>query len=352
MLPTRDRRYFASAAAGVGALGAFGLCPPAMAWVTGTTLLANAWRGWVSVYPYDRILSATSTDGLAWKPERGVRIDVAGRSGDHPGGAYFPYVVRLDDQSWRMYFRGSDVDRVLSARSDDGLHWSIERGIRIDVGGQPRLDRVSCPRVIQDRRGDLRMFFTGRREGSSGFSVYSAASSDGLSWTRDAGPLYEPGAGGQCQSIFSFCLARASDGPLRMYYEGLSATISRIHLATSEDGAHWTHHGVVLKPGPGEFGLRSPWVIATSGSQWRMYFAAGSPHRSLGASIHSATSDDGVRWVREPGVRVAHAGRYAGDGLLSPSVVPISDGRLRMYYGGYWGPHLLAPVTRWRHKAR
>lgn len=310
------------------------------------------WRGWVAVWPYDRILSASSSDGLTWRPDHGVRLDVAGRNGNHSGGTYFPFVMRCSDGLWRMYFRGSDVDRILSATSQDGLSWSLERGFRIDVGGDPPLRRVSCPRVVAGS-DSLRMFFTAMRAGADGFSIYSAVSKDGLSWSRESGVRLQPQGADPSRSLYSFCLApRASEREeLRLYYERFSPIGSCICLATSVDGLRWMDQGPVLEPVPGEFGVRSPWIFPTGErTGLRMYFVAGSRYRSLGTSIYSAMSGDGIAWTREPGVRVRRGGRYSADGLISPCVVGTPEGRLRMYYGGYWGPHVLGPLTRHRHR--
>lgn len=349
MLPDRDRRSFLWLTAVTASLGALGLVPAAIALPLILGLLGNVWRGWMTIYPYDRILSATSGDGTVWQRERGVRIDVAGLAGQHPGGAYFPCVTTLVDGSWRMYFRGSDVDRIVSARSEDGLRWRLEEGVRVDTGGDPPLVAVSCPRLVP-ANGSLRMLFTGKPVGTSAFSLFSAMSEDGIQWRREPGVRLDAHALGAGLSIYSFCLLPGAEGRLRMYFEALLPTSSRIHAASSEDGLRWRDDGPVLTPHVNEFGVRSPWIAPRDpDGRWRMYFTAGTKYRSLGTSMFSATSHDGITWHREPGARVRHGGRYASAGLISPCIVARPDGQLRMYYGAYWGVHLLTPLTRWRH---
>lgn len=350
LLPARDRRFLLGAAAGIGLIGVVGLAPPLVVWPVVALLLANVAWGGVTLFPYDRVLSASSADGLVWERERGVRIDVAQRGGDHSGGVYFPAVHSLADGSWRMYFRGSDIDRVLSASSHDGLTWIPDPGIRIDAGRGRPFARASCPRVLPSPDGH-RMLFAAQPHGESGFSIYSASSLDGMCWSQEEGVRLAPEKSDEYQSIFSFCVVEAGGGLLRLYYEGLSKTRSCIYSAISRDGQKWQKTGLVVEPSPGEFGVRFPWVVGLpGGGEWRMYFASGTRHRSLGASICSARSSDGVTWEREEGVRVRYGGRYGSDGVLSPCVVRRTDGRLRMYYGAYWGWHLLAPLTRRRHR--
>jgi hypothetical protein len=340
----------ASGAAALGALGAIGVFPGIM-WSVAAVVVANALRGWVSLWPYDRILSATSVDGLTWTVDRGVRVDVAGRYGDHPGGVYYPFVARVPSGLWRMYFRGSDVERIVSATSEDGLSWTLEPGTRMDVGGTPPFARVSCPRMIV-QGGVHRMFFTAMPVGAAGFSIFSAVSNDGLTWTREPGERLAVGERDPGGSIQSFCVTPAHiDGEeLRLYYEEMSSVGSKIYLATSTDGLHWNRRGMVLEGEAGEFGVRFPWVVRLPAHQgWRMYFTAGTPYPYMGTAIHSATSTDGIRWRREAGTRVPCGGRYDNLENLSPCVVPM-DGRLRMYYAGCCGLHLLSPRTRRRHK--
>src|SRR3989338_10706747 len=67
------------------------------------------------------VYSATSTDGINWAPESGVRRSFT----------VFPDVVKLQDGTWRMYFQNAGV--IKSATSNDGLNWKDESGTRIDT---------------------------------------------------------------------------------------------------------------------------------------------------------------------------------------------------------------------------
>ena len=86
------------------------------------------------------VYSATSTDGIKWMSEAGVRRTFT----------VFPDVVKLPDGTWRMYFQNEDV--IKSASSSDGLKWSDESGIRIDTQNNEGLtfENVAGPTTIVD----------------------------------------------------------------------------------------------------------------------------------------------------------------------------------------------------------
>lgn len=65
------------------------------------------------------VYSATSSDGINWTKEEGVRKTFA----------TFPDVMKLDDGKYRMYFQNAGV--IKSATSTDGLNFTDEKGERI-----------------------------------------------------------------------------------------------------------------------------------------------------------------------------------------------------------------------------
>lgn len=86
------------------------------------------------------VYSATSSDGITWAPESGVRRTFT----------VFPDVVRLPDGRWRMYFQNAGV--IKSAISSDGLKWNDESGTRIDTRNNEGLtfENVAGPTTIAD----------------------------------------------------------------------------------------------------------------------------------------------------------------------------------------------------------
>ena len=86
------------------------------------------------------VYSATSSDGIKWMPESGVRRTFS----------VFPDVVKLSDSTWRMYFQNEGV--IKSATSSDGLSWKDESGIRVDTKNNEGLtfENVAGPTTIVD----------------------------------------------------------------------------------------------------------------------------------------------------------------------------------------------------------
>lgn len=86
------------------------------------------------------VYSATSSDGINWEPESGVRRTFT----------VFPDVVKLPDGSWKMYFQNAGV--IKSATSADGLTWKDESGIRVDTKNNVGLtfENVAGPTTIAD----------------------------------------------------------------------------------------------------------------------------------------------------------------------------------------------------------
>ena len=97
--------------------------------------------------------------GIRWEKESCVSID-----SDSPldnESVLTPNVVRLSCGKFRMYYTGLGTARpianslgyILSAISEDGLNWSKEEGIRIDVKLPFACNRVLCPEIVPLKDG-------------------------------------------------------------------------------------------------------------------------------------------------------------------------------------------------------
>lgn len=139
-----------------------------------------------------QILSAVSTDGLTWAKESGIRVNFGGMYDSiriaHPDG------IRLPDETYRMYYSGFDGThyRILSAVSTDGLAWTKEGGVRIDVGGIHDTLHAIGALVVKVPDGRYIMFYTGEPIPFVGY-ILSAVSTDGLAWVKEDGIRIERG---------------------------------------------------------------------------------------------------------------------------------------------------------------
>lgn len=350
-LPHRDKAYslyligilaFAGAVWGLARLPIPGLVQIAMA--AGVSfLLLNLLLFHIPIFPYDRIISAFSHDGLQWQRERGVRLDVDDLHDSCQ--VYHPSVVAVRDGGWRLYYRAGGYASVIgSAFSHDGQTWQVEPGVRISTGGRFALQKVDSPEVIRLGTDDWRLYYAGMDRRS--WKIYSSRSADGLRW-EDEGICIDTAGDELLPEVKYPSIIRTESG-YRLFFMRFARAQTSICTAVSDDGLVWKD----LVPCKGirdeKKQVKTPCVVSIPEGKLRMYFSEYGPS-AAGSQIVSAISDNGIDWCRELGVRLAPGGEYDTHGAFCPELVPDSDG-WRMYYGGFWGWHCLAPYTLLRHR--
>lgn len=220
--------------------------------------------------------------------------------------------------------------------------WIKETGTRVDVGpdGSPNDSVASSPDIVRLPNGTLRMYYDGG-DGTSGqvgnFTFRSAVSTDGgRTWTKEPGSRLEPGP--DDPYITQPNVVVLPDGTYRMYYPALSG-VWRILSAVSSDGLTWTKEaGIRIAPGGALDGVHvgTPETIRLPDGTLRMYYCGSNNYGVIHGSILSAVSADGLSWTKEPGVRLS-PDRPDGTedrGLWFPNVVQLSDSAFKMYYNG------------------
>lgn len=107
------------------------------------------------------------------------------------------------------------------------------------------------------------------------------------------------------------------------------STINPLNNVSCDPGDVWNNDGTtVLDIVPGEDKLLTPRVIKTAGG-FRLYYTACGIRNGLLGSIKSAFSTNGNVWNREKGYRISPD---PGDRSLSPHIITLPNGLLRMYY--------------------
>jgi len=194
----------------------------------------------------------------------------------------------------------------LDEAKPDLCNWEKE-GLRLDVGASGALDSigVSDPRVIPLPDGRFRLYYSGQ-DRFLNQRIFSAISSDGLSWTKEAGVRIDLGpAGAALDFAFtsSFAIIRLPNGMLRMYYTGgvigpdfLSNSLRAILSAVSADGLKWFKEpGVSIDLGPSEdsapdsTNVCCPYILQLLDGRFRMYYAGSADNFST-TRILSATA--------------------------------------------------------------
>lgn len=164
------------------------------------------------------IRSALSEDGLEWTPEPGVRLE-------RPGVNYMaPRIIFLDDGGCRLYCtqRGRGIVSALS--TDGGLTFQIEEGVRVS-----RDKAISfAPDIARVAGGGYRMYYVGHMQNP--VEILSAVSDDGLHWQKESTPVLTPSGrrwGAAKCSEPCIVLVDGCDGDpprYRLFYEACDGT--------------------------------------------------------------------------------------------------------------------------------
>ncbi len=167
------------------------------------------------------VISARSSDGLAWTPEPGLRIaDPEDRI------AYgSPNCVALPGGGWRLYChaRTDAYSHIVSARSDDGLTWTLEPGVRI-AQDRPEEGAGAYSAFVGGGPETWWMVYAGWSGGpDSAGRLLAADSANGLDWRKRAAPVLEPATGLDARHCSEPTLLRLADGSWRLYYEACDA---------------------------------------------------------------------------------------------------------------------------------
>jgi len=202
-----------------------------------------------------------SSDGKSWAPGNCIIYGFTEKK------ALDPYVARLDDGTYRLYFASppqmgtafGQSTKIMSAVSKDGINWLQEEGVRLTESGKAFID----PAVIRmDDRWRLFTWYPG--SGSTAppeqSTMVVAVSSDGLAFTKER----EFQVGGGIPEV-----VRLDSGQYALYFCGRG-----IEVMTSADGVQWSGRGATGLSGC------DPSVIR-DGGRWVMYYkeAEPSPHR-------------------------------------------------------------------------
>ncbi|MBM4409542.1 MAG: hypothetical protein FJ038_13325 [Chloroflexi bacterium] len=191
------------------------------------------------------IVSARSEDGLNWTPEAGVRY------GDRVNRLGSPRVLDTGVTPgargrWRLYFHryplplrmGLDAgNHILSAVSADGLAFDLEAGVRIPQGGDLETFAVYAAEALRLGTGGYRMYYAGWTADPVRGRIFAARSEDGVTWTKEGGPLLEPGGRGafDAEKCSEPSVIRLPDGRFCMFYEACDENqVWRILSATAE----------------------------------------------------------------------------------------------------------------------
>ena len=203
---------------------------------------------------YDTVDCIVSQDGKTFSPGDCTIYGFAGWK------AYDPYVVKLENGYYRMFFYAPTMDlmgdsRIMSATSKDGISWLQDAGVRFSH------PQIYDPPVINTGSGWW--MFAGYNPASSPGSfpepkIVSATSSDGITFAKEAVLDF----GGNVPEI-----VKLDDGRYALYYCGMGG----IAMSTSSEGVSWSSGTTALSSDPGKITC-DPSIIKMKDGRWVMYY--------------------------------------------------------------------------------
>jgi hypothetical protein len=246
----------------------------------------------------DQTYFTTSSDGLTWAEgtllaEKASVPEVIYTT----QGVYWAYWVDFTDVS------GAGTEDIGVARSADGVTWEKLGTVNFgDLGGMTPVD----PDVMELPDGRLRMYFYDISGPQGQNSIYSAVSSDGITFALEAGTRFT------LSNIYDPNVIILPDGRYRMYLN-----MQDIVSATSSDGGltFTKDDGVRVEKGS------VPGAIVLPDDLVRLYVCG------KGISVYKST--DGLNFtVEKKGVIAIPSG---GGIICDPSVTETPSGYLMVY---------------------
>ena len=256
--------------------------------------------------PYvHKILSASSTDGLTWTRDSGIRLEHASvPCAIADGNRIILYYVDADRGQGKPESIGCSV-------STDGIHFTKQP---FEIKNLPTQKAVD-PCVLKDSSGKFRLYYfasngSGDPASQSGkHEIHLAMSDDGIHF-KESGVafsyqnLVDP-------DVFLY------KGTWFMYVFGRGNTI----IATSKDGLKFTYKQELALQG---YGTVAP--ILLKDGRLRLY--AFEQRKHTGNAFVSFISTDGLNWTRENGIRLQASDT---EQITDPYVIKWKNG-YKMFY--------------------
>lgn len=145
---------------------------------------------------------------------------------------------------YRMYFTTPSAYAVMSATSSDGVTWGVESGVRLSsaAGGfySSSITALGAYAGASVSSGPYRAYYVGLSS-TGAYSVLSATSADGLAWGRDSDFLLQFGGG--ARRVLSLAPYFLGSGKAVLYYVRDNGGAPdpgayRVYAATSSDSGN------------------------------------------------------------------------------------------------------------------
>ncbi len=183
-----------------------------------------------------RLLSATSIDGLIWTRTNQVIADQA----NVPSAVYKDERIFLYHVTWYESFRNS---AVVAISEDNGENWVFKEVVvdGIEEGMRPAVD----PDVVLLDTGQFRMYFTSEKPGVGYPEIFSAVSDDGVHFSLEEGVRFSSTHNGQ---FVIDPVVLSIEGIWHLYALYLDGSSGIFH-ASSDDGLRFIEEDALQEKG-------------------------------------------------------------------------------------------------------
>ncbi len=270
--------------------------------------------------------TTTTTTALAAKLTKWIK-----ESGARIANGISSSTITKNNEYW-MYYTGNGIEL---ATSSDGLNF-INKGTVIAGAAGSEQEMVTNPAVFKLADSRYRMIYEGARvakdETGKNYQtdrkLYSAISSDGMTWTKESGVRFWDYGDGKPGEIFTSVpdVIRLPDGRLRMYYTRGATSATAL---SSDEGMAWAKEtNLELRKVAIDLD-----ILRLDDGSYKLFFTTFADEFGIGEQwMMSAGSVDGINFVLDEG-KIIEPGTSGGL-VTDPDVIRIDNG-YRMYYGEF-----------------
>ena len=275
---------------------------------------------WTDMVPgqQDEVLrSATSTDGITFTPDEGLRLS---------GGFVDSYVLSETVETMLVSTSppgrpGVGAQRLFLATSEDGLIWTATDAPLLDRSPRNALD----PTAVSLGAGYWRVYYT-LTDGPNPFDGFRIASAILKSPTAEgsipeATTAAQPGAATDASTSPDPCAAKETGMPDTTEPVPGSVYFHQIYRAFSSDAFNFTPENVLLL----DHASVPDAVVGPDGETWVYYVNGVAEQHGIWAARQNAAGE----WEAIDCVRID--GQFNGN-AVDPDIVRLPDGRYRLFF--------------------
>ena len=252
--------------------------------------------------------TSTTTVLFKWTKDSGIRVS----------GGQVPFIHKLKDGGFRMYYCGTSGS-IMSAISSDGFWFQSESGTRLApiFGGYETI--ICDPTLVETPDGRFRLYYKGADTGGvpAIHKIFSAISSDGLNFEREGWVIDSEKTDDQGWASVPEAI-KLSDGRVRLYYVSRACGRGCIVSAISSDGLNFTKEETKI------YDYVDPSVTQLSDGSF--FLVTANFTQQGGTELYGFISSDGIHFDN------ANPQSVIIESVADPAIIRVDDKTYRIYY--------------------